>query len=502
MAFWNRNSVTASAAIVASTDKRSLKRAAAAYRPWQDEAWVFYDKLTEVRYPANYSGRGMSRFTLHIGVYPEGQAAQIPHIPEGAERTDIVRASEDALIALGNHAEILRRYGLNRGIAADGWLYGEDKTADTDWEYLSIREVHADERGVIMRYPSGSTSDIEDLPPDKHTLIRFWQAHPAFSNLADGPLLSLTGDCRRLIALNDSIDARLLSRLSSAGILFIPNTITIAGEEVRPDGSTQPQDAVLAKLKNIFEQAILHRGTAAGSIPVMMRGQSGEGEKIVHITLDRSIDETEMKLRAELRESIAGGMDLERETQTGLGDASHWSTWSITDSTYSNHLAPGVEDFTRDLTRTYLRNAVPQLLGRALTAQEQVEFRRVVIFGDGSNVVTRPNRTKDGIDLNDRAVISDKSLRQRAGASEDEAPDDNEYVRQIGRKNSDPYLATFGLPVQDKIDWDKVSTRQPGAPGPGGQGQDPASKRPVDNGGGGGDGSPGSGDAGKTQAGQ
>lgn len=477
--------VMASAAIVDLTKPLEVRRQKAARRQWQRDSWPFYRSLPEVRYPANYIGNALSRFTMRPGQVDPVSPTADPRVPDPDKRSDVIKASEDILDGLqgpqGGISEIQRRYGLNMNIAADGWMLGLDQPHDdTEWEFVSVNELQfhqwnsGEERAFRDALGSGDSATEENLLPTTGIYTqRFWYSHPEFSMQADGPLESLAADCQRLLDLNDSIGSRLLSRLASAGILYLPNSISMPITP-QPEGSDLAEmDPVIATVISYMTQSIQNRGTAAGALPIIMRGPDDLGEKIKHITLDRVIDEGEMRLREELRTTITRGQDLPVEVQTGMGSSNHWSSWSISDSTVTNHLQPMADRFADGLTRVFLRPALAQT-----GAFSPEEIRSVVVIADGSNVITRPNASEDYRQLHDRITVGDKALRDAAGAEESDVPAEDEYVRILGRQNHDPYLATFGMDVADDIDWDKVGLgRTEGTPGVGGT---PSSRLPAD----------------------
>lgn len=484
----SRRAVTAAASIVNLSEPIVVQMQKAARRPWQDVGWSYYRSMPEVRYPANWKGNALSRFVLRVGVRDPDDRTAPATIPEIGDRrrSDLVRAAEEIVASLegpqGGGPEILKRYSINMDVAADGWLIGTDQTPEIiDWEFVSIRElVFAEHEGRMQAYrdPVGD-GDVDTSNPALRATPnysrRFWISHPERSQQADGALEALRDDCERLKALNESITARIVSRLATAGLLFIPNSVTLP---IKPENASEQaqlaEDPFIRQLIAYFEATLTNRGTAAGSLPILLRGPDDMGEKIKHITLDRTIDKTEMALRAELRETIVRGQDLPDEVQTGLGDASHWSAWSVMDSAVQNHLQPAANRFADGLTRVYLHPAIDKMFPDLSLA----ERRSVVVVADGSGAVSKPNAAEDGRQLHDRAVISDAALRERGGAIEAETPSEDEYVRILGRQAKDPYLATFGLEVANRIDWDKVGKgNAEGAPGVGGT---PPSRRPAD----------------------
>lgn len=478
-------SVVASAQTVDLTQPMEARRQRMARREWQSKVWPVYRVLPEIRYPANYIGNALSRYTMRPGWKDPDSPTADPTIPESTKRPPILGAAEDILAELegpqGGIGEIQRRYGITMSVSGDGWLLGLDQmTGDTSWEFVSNNEIQFaqwgagnDERAFRNATGDEDWRREENLLPTTGIFThRFWNAHPEFSQQADSPLETLLADAQRLIDLNDAISARILSRLASAGILFLPSSLHMPIAPSGVDDGQAEKDSLLASIITLMTTAIQERGTAASVIPILLRGPDDLGEKIRHITLDDTITDTEMQLRAELRQNITHGQDLPVEVQTEIGGASHWNTWAISDSTHSNHLQPKADSFADSLTRVFLR---PALIDNGF---DPAEVRSVVVIADGSNVVTRPNGAEDTRQLHDRATISDRVLRLAAGAEDADAPDEDEYVRILGRQAHDPYLATFGLPVAERIDWDKVGTgKGEGAPGIGGL---PTSRRPAD----------------------
>ena len=487
MPFFQRkhSAVIASAADAKSPER--AKRIKAAQQAWQGSAWRMFDKLAEIHYPGSYVGSTMGRFMWPIGVIPEDDVTAQPVAVTAKDRTDLDRAAEDIMFAfegpLGGASALARLYGINMTVAADGWLVGEDERIDgvptTSWEFLSVEELRPTDEGKYHRFSySGSILDDGYEPS---TIRRFWQAHPARTQMADSSMNSLLDDCERLIILNNSMRARIVSRLAQAGIVFVPSELQIHGAPQAPAGDGQKvSDPFMAKFMTDIEKAVTDpTGNGGGVTPIGVRGPATAGEAIRFITMDRTIDRVEMELRAELRANIAGGLFLPPEAQTGMGDSTHWQAWGINDSTYQ-HILPLAEDWGDGVTRQYLWpllrswNRDPKG-GKSRFSESDI--RRRVVMPDGSKVITHPNMAEDLRQLNDRIIVKDSALLRHAGIDEGEIPSEEEALRMFGRKTNDPYLFTFGQKIADEIDWDKVAKPSGGAPGVGGT---PPSRRPAD----------------------
>ncbi len=496
MAIFTRNAKTEATALVASAmsvnpgDQARIRRIAAAYQEWQAGGWLYYDKLAEVHYPANYTASALARFVYLVGQRSASSPLAPPAVPDEKDRTDLDTVAQDILWALegpsGDVNALAGLYSINDDISGEGYLVGVDHTnAPTEWEYLSILELRAGTEGGWTRSGVGFADESQPTHGNyKAHVKRMWAAHPARTFVADSPLQSLAEDCRRLLALNDSMTSRIMNRMAQSGILFIPSGLSVVGANEAPEGSTDPvKSPFWLKFLNTIEDAILKRNVAAGAIPIILQGNEKDGAAIRHIVMDRTIDRVEMELRAELRQNIAMGQNLPSESQTGLGNSTHFQLWGITDDAYQGHLLPKAQRWANNITREFLWPGLRAYRKeRGLESDPKwsdVEIRRRVVIADGSGVVTKPNIAEDRRQLWDRGVISNDALRASSSATDADIPDDDEYVRNLGRQINNPYLGTWGLPVHDQIDWEKVAAVPNGTGAPG-TGSTPPTRRPAD----------------------
>lgn len=471
------NAIVASARDVRVGDESAVTAIAAVRQPWQTHAWDLFYKLAEIHYPASYIGASLGRFTFPVGQIPKDDPTADATIPKKDERTDLYRAAEDIMFAfegpLGGPSELARLYAMNMMIAADCWLTGRDHQGQPEWEVLSVNELKS-EGGKFKRYSvSNARPDPEWAP---QYVKRIWRASPERTQIADSAMSSLIADCQRLVALNESMTSRIVNRLIQAGLMVIPSEFSIE-TPAAPDGSGQANlDPFMLKFLNDAQQAMLNRDKPV--IPTVIRGPAQYADAIRFVTMDRTIDRVEMELRSELRHNINTGIDLPPEVSEGMGGATHWSAWAIGDSAFA-HLLPEAGRWADALTREYLWRGLRSWVEETRANFTEADIRHLVVLPDGSNVVVRPNAAEDGRQLRDRFAISDSALRLRSGAADEEKPTDEEYVRMLGQKINNAYLATYGLEVQGKIDWEKSKEvgSTAGAPGVGGT---PPSRRPAD----------------------
>lgn len=442
----------------------------------QAESWRFYRSMSELNYPTNYLGRNVSRFKFPVGVIPANDLSASPSVPDLEDRDALYDAAERIMFNLtpeiGDLHDLAETYVMNMAVAGEGWLVARELAGEIRWSFFSVREFGPisssyDEGSVsYARFPTGSTS----LPDDSYVprfVRRVWQPSPELQAMADTSTFAVLPKLKSLSILDRSLTARIINTLTQTGFLFMPSQLTLAGAPGAPTGDgNQVDDPFAHKVLKILQAQ--HDSGDSSAFPSLIRGDAALGDAIKFITMDRSIDHVELELRSEQRSEIAKGMFLPPEVIEGMGGMSHWSSWSVSDSAFA-HILPYAQGFADVMTQMILWPALRQWIVDTGASYDESDIRRHRIVPDGSDVITRPNEAEDGRQLHDRLVISDRSLRDRSGVSEVDAPSPEEYVRQIGRKINHPFLATWGLPIHDEIDWDKVRevVRGVGSPGVG-----------------------------------
>lgn len=475
----------------------------------QREAWRFYKIMSELNYPTNYLGRNVGRFRFPVGVIPENDLQSAPSVPDVSERDDLYRLAEKVAFLIrsedGDISDLAEAYTKNLAVAGEGWLVGRKVSGEVLWTVFSVNEFGPRGNGDVWegaesaqvayaRYTTGNMG-VPDESYKFSLVRRVWQPSPELREFADTTTFSVLGNLRTLEALDRSLRARIINRLTQSGFLIMPTQFHLAGPVGAPtgDGNTV-DDPFAAKLLDVIQRQ--HDMGDAPAMPAVIRGDAQFADAVRFLTMDRTIDHVELELRSENRSAIAKGMFLPPEVVEGMGSANHFSAWSVADSAYS-HLLPFAKGFANMVTFTifwpWLRDAAR---AEGLDVSE-ADIRRHVMLPDGSDVITRPNEAEDGRQLHDRGTISDRALRDRTGVPEGDAPSEEEGLRMLGRRMHNPYLATYGLKIHDEVDWDAVAAvgQAEGRPGVGSidEGHRPAdSSDPA--------GAPGEGEAGEDKA--
>ena len=132
------------------------------------------------------------------------------------------------------------------------------------------------------------------------------------------------------------------------------------------------------------------------------------------------------------------------------------SAWATSDEERRVNIQPDIETMCWALTRLVLWREMEE------AGMKPGAIMKTVIWYDLTDANVKTNLAEDARQMLDRAAVSDSAARRMSGIGEADAPTDEEYIRNIGRKMADPYLATYGLPEAENIDWEKVGSKKTG----------------------------------------
>jgi len=390
--------------------------------------WEYYRRIPDVRYIANLSGRLLSLSEPQLETYTETGEWIVVDEPFATSALDSLYESTGGL------EDISRRFGQNYVVDGQCFFVGYNTRDGLNIEVLSTRELTSEGRLYQRRSALGMTP--ASLPRGTK-VSRVWRRHPEFSELAETPLEAMVDDMETLIFLNQALRARVRSRLASAGVVFLPNSLVSVSEATRPDGSDLPVDQVTRDLLEAMANAIDNPDSPDAAMPIVLRGPDESGEKIKHIVFDRTIDETEMQLRKELRQNILIALDAPKEVAEGLGGTSGFNASSIQMQMWEHTVAPIGDVMWEALTRMMLR---PWLEKNGVEGRYRWRVNR-------DSVQIRNNEDEKTRVALDRGLISDTVARRRLGFSEADAPEVDEFVRWFGVQSRLPELAFYNLDV-------------------------------------------------------
>lgn len=406
---------------------------------WQTSAWQYNDTLGEINFAHRYKANMLSRVNIFPAWRADPNADPVPMDPDDVPDNappDYKELAVNAKVELerlagpaGTYGPILAPMAWNLALVGECYLVGLPDEDDPDGELfdvLSIDELKIADasRGEVSvrAYPG----DNEGMPLDPNTFfLRVWRRHPRWRNLADAPMSALLDVCEELALLGRAIMASARSRLN-AGILGLPQEMLFTdGLDLPDDGGQTRRDPFMADLEEAMTQPLLDPGHPSTLVPLLLRAPAEYLEKIRHLLLDRPIDAQQLAERQELRVRLATGLDLPAEILLGLADANHWSAWAIDEQTWKAHLEPDMVLILESLTKGFLQPA--------LTAAG-FDPRGVIISHDASDLLGDENEFDRAALMHspEHRVVSHAFLRRKGGASEDDAPTDDELKNWPG----------------------------------------------------------------------
>lgn len=405
---------------------------------WQKQAWTFYDLIGELRYGARYYGNSLSQMRLEI-MWKASNGTKPDHIdlnnpPEGFDRRqyDIaVEALSRMHSADGSVSEILRAYGVNLFIAGEGYLVGrtDQNTGLERWDFYSTEQLlWMNGAWYLKENPNWKTTELIPITSEDY-VIRVWNPHPRYSDEPDSPIRSILSLCEELLLLSANVRATALSRIP-AGILLMPDTMLDAGPEIDPQNLNDElarEDQSQSTLEEIYQHFITpisDPNSAAAVAPFILTGDPEDLEQVRLIEFDREIDEIAAQQRKELLTRMAHGIDLPTEILNGMQSISHWTAWQIEESSYKSHIRPAASLFCGEITSSIIWPAIQVATG-------QPADQRLIVGFDPIDLISHIDRRMSAKDGHAALVISDATYRRALGFGEDDAPDDDEYVRRM-----------------------------------------------------------------------
>lgn len=450
-------------------DRRRLDSVLTHGRLVGEPAWNHFKNLGEVHFALTRAARiaGYAKI-FPVTFAPDGT---VEDVIESGPASDIVAS---VYSRAGGTRGLLERYFLQQKIPAESHLIRVMNGDQQDgYMFLSSRELDSPSAGtgldIERATQSGAKLTWRTMPHLRHStgqgdwdipisqanyLGRVWSPAPDYFNVPESPLMALDTLCTLLTDMGKFMSAAFKSRLFIAGMLFFPQSMqqVLGGRNDSKGGQTDFLDVMWA----IIKENALADGEATSIAPMLMMGEDDAGEKIKHITVDRVIAETDLKLRAELIDRILFGLDIVSQATTSGEDVNHFGAWQAAADELRLAVIPDVEAFCWTIDRLILK---PELAKLSPTITGDIS--RVGIYYDLSSASVRANRQADAKTLRDQGILNAMANLKAGGWTEEDQLAGAEYIRWLGIHVKDPYLASFGMPEQDDIDWDKVKSTMP-----------------------------------------
>jgi hypothetical protein len=329
---------------------------------WQQEAWLHYDTCPEFHSGVNIGAHNLSRSRL-IGVDVDPVTGELGTQP--SKDPDVADIMNQLFGGSTGQSQALAQLYRHLDVAGDSWVLATDNPDidGADWEVLATTEVtSAGGNRIMVQQINGMPRPIDT---ENELLIRIWQPHPKRRWEADSATRSMLPVLRELAALTAMVSATVKSRLASAGILWIPEEITLP-----PVRSATPNDTTQVKslsqgaagwldlITEAMTAPIRDPDSASAVVPMVSVVKGEHIKNIFHMEFGKDLDAMIEPLRRACVERLAVGMNLPPAILLGLETANHWTAWTITEDFARAYLAPKLELIADAITHYYLRPAL------------------------------------------------------------------------------------------------------------------------------------------------
>lgn len=423
------------------------------YSLWQQEAWTGYEKIGEIHYGLGLVANILSRVRLFAAAIVDSESA-----PENAReaadadhldrRLALAATEVMADLTATDFPAMLRSFALNISVPGECYLIRlPDKLPDQipaaagrlepvrpvvqtyTWVIRSTDEVRIRAGSVELVPMRGATQETRILP--KETFVaRIWRSNARFSMEPDSSMAGISDPIEELLLFSRLVRSTVRSRLN-AGLLFMPDGISVAGNTRQPDenGAVDTGALFIDQLMDAMVTPISDEGNASAVVPMLITGPGDLGAMIKHITFDRHQDEW-LPIRAERSlERVLQGLDVPKEIVTGMANVKYANALVIDDNLYRANIEPLCLMLSDSLTQAYLR---PVLRAQGLWTEEDLD--RVCVWYDPSEIVTRPNAGADATEGYNLGLLSPAAWRREHGFPESDAPTEAELAFMLASR--------------------------------------------------------------------
>lgn len=387
----------------------------------RDLAWGYYRTNSKLSFAINWRASAMSRLSLIAAEVVPGEKEPVPL--ESGRAAEIV---EDLRFA---QSKILHDLSLQIDVPGRAYLVirTDPRTKLLDARVYSTREVRlvTDKKKQVRGGPTYelNVGAKEWLSLADALVVLVRDQDPEWHYRDTSSVRSSFGILREIDLYDREIIAKLVSRIATNGLLFIPDEVTFPLREGMADNA----DPFMQTLMEAARQSIKDPGSASAAIPLMFQIPAEFIDKIHHLVLSEGIAPGTLEARDRAYSIFADGMNLPREMMTGLGDTNHWNASQITKEAVNSHIAPSADPMLADLTQGYL---YPRLLAEKEPLVTPAG-NRIIMWYDPSDLVLKPDRGAAYMEMHSRQVVSDEALRRETGASEEDKPTPEELRHQL-----------------------------------------------------------------------
>jgi len=387
-------------------------------RDWQIEAWRLYDIVGELRFLAGWIGDSVSQARLYVTeINDSGE--------ESGEVTD-AKISHLAAVPLGSGSQRddnLRLMGIGLAVCGESWIVGEGGGTDDpeNWFVVSPGQIRRTGADISVNRPMQVGGGVLTLTDGADLLMRAWRPHPNAIEQSDSPTRSAIPPLREIELLTKREFAELESRLTGAGVWFLPEGIDFPRGEGDPEGTT----GFMALLQRAAAANIQDQSRASAMVPIMATVPDHLVEhldKFKPTTFWSDLSDQIIPLKEKAIQRVGSAFEIPLELLVGLGESNHWSAWAVGEEGIKR-IKPYLATIADTLTRGFLRPALER-------AGVQDPERYAYAF-DVAPLAVRPNRLTEALELSDRFMLTDEETVKSGAFTPGQMPDEAERLKML-----------------------------------------------------------------------
>lgn len=440
---------------------------------WTEPAFVYYSTIPPLNFAMTYVQNALARVRPYAAILSDDPdqgpiALTDETAPDGLD-PDL---ADQLIQRLAPFPGYMGDNALKLDISGEtfcGLMPDDDSLTGETCRVFSNKEIIA--TGDGWRIKQAPDDNYGELVQPGTPFWRIWRPDPEYSVLPYSYMIALNGACETYLTGMRLLKSLFLSRLATTGkLLVIADEFSLesaandflTGTEDAGDGEAG-SDPFFDDFMAMGAAAILDPESANAVMNPVIRGPLDLVKNgISVIDISRTMEDAMMKLRQELREEIATGVDLPRELILGLGATNHWNAEEIKQQAWLNHLEPRAYAILSATTTAYYR---PALLANGVDPDI---VRRSVIWYDPTWFLGEPDRAESADYAYDNYLISGDAWRDAKNFSADDAPTEDEIDYRVLIKQREQVRTTLrDQGIEEPPTVEPPDTPQPPASAPG-----------------------------------
>ena len=418
-----RRALSAATAMVTLDGSSSWKTWKFGNREWQTEGWRLYDIVPEHRFLTNWIGDSIAQARLFV--------ADLDENGEEIGETEDARIRPLAGVPLGTGSQRddnLRLAGVDLAVGGECWIVGEGAATNPEqaagsWFVVTGAAFKTQGQDIRVRRPKSRNGGWLKLEDGTDILIRCWRPHPNDVDQADSPTRAALVPLREVELLTKREFAELDSRLTGAGVWFLPEGVDFPREQDDPEGVA----GFMAYMQRVAATSMADQSSAAAVVPIMATIPDEvlaqiSNLKDTHVNFWSELSEQITPMKDKAIGRIATSFEIPNEIMLGMSTANHWTAWAISEEgikrirSYLGLIADA-------LTRGFLRLALESM---GIPNPERYAFSF-----DTSPLAARPNRLEEALQLHERFLLSDEETVKAGAFDPAQMPSIEERAAQI-----------------------------------------------------------------------